>query len=61
MNATSPLAKALSWVASNQGTKTEAYIAGHQSRDAEVALLKAKIDLLEKDREELRTYIHAHI
>jgi hypothetical protein len=58
------LAKAVSWVASQRRltppSRTECFIAGYEARDAEVALLKAKIQLLEEHNQDLKTYIHAH-
>lgn len=36
-------------------------MAGHEARDGEIALLKAKIQLLEEHNEELKKYIHAHV
>lgn len=56
------MAKALSWTLSHlrRPTISGSFIAGHQSRDAEVAALKAKIQEIEKANQALREYIHAH-
>jgi hypothetical protein len=39
----------------------EAYEKGQASRDAEISLLKAKIQLLEEHNRELKAYIHSHV